>query len=88
MTTTVFIVPATTDQAGQCRIVAREGKVSSARDDYRKAPSAWKEIGLMNSSGHLVCLDADNLDIVDELKSCEPLRAGLQFQVEDAQAFA
>ncbi|KVP75343.1 hypothetical protein WJ96_06165 [Burkholderia ubonensis] len=77
-----------TDQAGQCRIVSREGKVASARDDYRRNPNAWKEIGLMNSRGRLVCVEADNLAVVDELKSCEPLMAGLQFEVEDALALA
>lgn len=88
MTTSVYIVPAMTAQAGQCRIVARNGAVSSARDDYRRNPNAWSEIGLMNSRGHLVCIQADNLAVVDELKSCEPLAAGLQFKVDDALAFA
>lgn len=83
MTTSVYIVPAMTDQAGQCRIVAREGSVHSARDDYRRDPAAWKEIGIMNSRGRLVCLSADNLAIVDELKSCEPLMAGMQFEVDE-----
>ncbi|KVP39703.1 hypothetical protein WJ87_05835 [Burkholderia ubonensis] len=77
-----------TDQAGQCRIVSRDGKVASARDDYRRNPDAWKEIGLMNSRGRLVCIEADNLAVVDELKACEPLMAGLQFEVEDALALA
>jgi hypothetical protein len=88
MTTTVYIVPAMTDQAGQCRIVSREGTVASARDDYLQAPDNWKEIGLMNSRGQLVCIEADNLDVVDELKACEPLMAGLVFEVEDVQALA
>lgn len=88
MTTSVYIVPALTDQAGQCRIVSRDGKVTSARDDYRRNPSAWHEIGLMNSRGNLVCISADNLAIVDELKSCEPLMAGLQFEVDDVPAIA
>jgi hypothetical protein len=86
MTTTVYIVPALTDQAGQCRIVSREGEFDSARDDYRLNPDAWKEIGIMNSRGKLVCLEAGNLDIVDELKASEPLMAGLVFEVEDVQA--
>lgn len=88
MTTSVYIVPAMTDQAGQCRIVAREGRVRSARDDYRRDPAAWKEIGIMNSRGRLVCLSADNLAIVDELKSCEPLMAGMQFEVDEIEAIA
>lgn len=88
MTTSVYIVPAMTDIAGQCRIVAREGKVNSARDDYRKNPDAWKEIGLMNSRGMLVCLAADNLGVVEELKACEPLMAGMQFEVPEVEAIA
>ncbi len=86
MTTTVYIVPAMTDQAGQCRIVSREGEVASARDDYRHNPDAYKEIGIMNSRGKLVCIVADNLDVVDELKACEPLMAGMVFVVEEVQA--
>lgn len=85
MTTTVYIVPAMTDQAGQCRIVSREGVFKSPRDDYRQSPGAWKEIGIMNSRGKLVCLEADNLDVVEELKSAEPLMAGLVFEVEEDQ---
>jgi hypothetical protein len=85
MTISVFIVPALTDMAGQCRIVARSGEVSSARDDYRANPQAWREIGLMNSHGRLVCLDADNLVVIDELKACEPLAAGLQLKVDDLE---
>jgi hypothetical protein len=88
MTTTVYIVPAMTDQAGQCRIVAREGEVDSARDDYRRNPDTWQEIGIMNSRGKLVCIEAANLDIVDELKASEPLMAGLVFEVEDVRALA
>ncbi|HDR9105374.1 hypothetical protein [Paraburkholderia sp. A3RO-2L] len=88
MTTSVYIVPAMTDQAGQCRIVAREGSVPSARDDYRRNPQAWKEIGIMNSQGRLVCLEADNLAAYDELKACEPLMAGLHIEVDEQQAIA
>lgn len=80
---TVYIVPAMTDLAGQCRIVARAGEVDCARDDYRANPDAWKEIGLMNSRGKLVCLTAAPA-VVDEMKSCEPLMAGLVFEFDHA----
>lgn len=83
MTTTVFIVPNASSQSGQCRIVVREGSVASAPADYRMNPSAWKEIGQMNAQGRLVNIDADRDDIIDELRFCEPLYAGLQFEVED-----
>jgi hypothetical protein len=83
MTTTVFIVPNASGQTGQCRIVVREGSVASAHADYRANPAAWKEVGQMNSQGRLVNIDADRADIIDELRFCEPLYAGLQFEVED-----
>lgn len=82
MTTTVYIVPAVTDQGGQCRIVSRPSKVRNARDDYRHNPSVWGEIGLMNSRGMLVCIVGD-VSIMDELKSCEPLMAGMEFEIDE-----
>lgn len=72
---TALIVPAMTDQAGQCRIVSRPGKWPNALQDYRQSPNAWKEVGLMNSRGRLVCVDDSNLR--EELQDCEPLMAGL-----------
>lgn len=77
MTThTALIVPAATDVAGQCRIVARRGDVPDALASYRENPDPWKEVGLMNSRGELAsCEPYGNL--VEELKSCEPLRAPL-----------
>lgn len=81
MTRTLYIVPAQTDQAGQCRIVAAEGKVMSPRFSYRQFPERWSEVGLMNSQGKLVCLDAPKA-VWDELKECEPLMAGTQFFTE------
>ncbi|MHB1665861.1 hypothetical protein [Thiomonas sp.] len=77
---TLYIVPTTLPKiAGQRRIVGREGDWS-ARDSYRNDPSQWKEMGLMASDGHLVCLDAGP-EAYLELKSCEPLMAGLQIRV-------
>jgi len=72
-----YIVPALTDQAGQCRIVFREGFTGSARDDYRSQPDAWSDVGLMNSRGQLVCLQAP-AQVAKEFKDCEPLMAGMQ----------
>lgn len=83
MTTTVYIVPAKNGDTGACRVVIREGKVASPPDDYRHNTQAWKEIGLMNSHGRLITIDADRDDIIDELRFCEPLHAGLHFEVED-----
>lgn len=74
---TYLIVPAWSDQAGQCRIVARDGEFVGALHHYRGHPSAWQEVGLMNSHGQLVCLEAP-ASVVQEFKDCEPLMAGFQ----------
>lgn len=77
--TTVYIVPAWSDQAGQCRIVSRQGFWPNARDSYRESPGAWQEIGLMSSSGELRCLTAP-AKVFNELRTSEPLAAGTVFQ--------
>ena len=77
---TLYIVPALTDIAGQCRIVARDYVEGSARDNYRKEPEQWREVGLMNSRGKLICFDGSD-QARQELKNCEPLMAGLVFEV-------
>ncbi|GBG14259.1 uncharacterized protein NMK_1824 [Novimethylophilus kurashikiensis] len=84
---TLFIVPALTDQAGQCTIVGYPGRDypgKSALNSYRTFPHLWKDVGLMNSSGKLVCLDAQYgaCGGADELRACEPLMAGLEFDVD------
>lgn len=74
---TYLIVPACTDQAGQCRIAQREGDIADALKDYRADPDAWSDVGLMNSRGNLVCLNAPSV-VYQEFKSMEPLMAGTQ----------
>ncbi|EGQ62637.1 hypothetical protein GGI1_14059 [Acidithiobacillus sp. GGI-221] len=76
---TVYIVPAMTNQEGQCRIVAAEGFYGSPRDSYEKHPKRWKEIGIMNSAGKIVCLEAGP-QATAEMKDCEPLMAGAFFK--------
>lgn len=80
---TLFIVPALTDQAGQCRIVGSPGIFQSASHNYQANPSAWQEVGLMNSRGELVCLNKRYSAAGGwaELKDSEPLMAGCQFTV-------
>lgn len=78
---TVYIVPAWSKQAGQCRIVAREGTIERPNLDYKENPRLWSEVGFMNSRGELVCLSA-NHETYAEVKSCEPLMAGIVFQLE------
>lgn len=79
---TYLIVPAMTDQAGQCRIVRHPGRKACALADYRLRPDEWSEAGLMNSSGKLVCLDAP-AELHEEMKGDEPLAAGLIYYSED-----
>lgn len=76
---TVYIVPALTNQAGQCRIVAAEGFYGAPQDSYEKHQKRWKEIGIMNSAGKIVCLEAGPQSTA-EMKSCEPLMAGAFFK--------
>lgn len=75
---TAYIVPAWSDQAGQCRIIAAEGKIADPRSSHSKFPKLWHEVGLINSAGRLVCL-TDQGNLRDELESCVPLAAGLVF---------
>lgn len=88
---TLLIVPALTDQAGQCRIVGYPGTDypgDNALRSYREHPSLWKDVGMMNSRGALVCLEPDYgaCGGWDELKACEPLMAGMELTVALADA--
>lgn len=78
---TVLIVPAWSDQAGQCRIVARstDDPIRNALKDYREQPDQWLEVGLMNSQGKLVCYTGLPFEL-DEIEDCQPLSAGLVFE--------
>ena len=75
--TDYLIVPAWSDQAGHCRIVARESDGNGGHDlqHYRAHPEQWKEAGLMNSQGRVVCLNAP-AEVLQEFRDCEPLMAG------------
>lgn len=74
--TTYYIVPAWSDQAGQCRIVSFEGDPENAPRHYKENQASWKEVGLMNSRGDLIYLNASP-EAIQEFKDCEPLMAGL-----------
>jgi hypothetical protein len=80
---TVYIVPAWSDQAGQCRIVATvtAQKLSNVARDYDHYPDKWREVGIMNSQGKLVCYDGKPEERA-EILSCEPLAAGMVFEFE------
>lgn len=73
---TAFIVPAMTDQAGQCRIVAALGHVPDPLSAYRADPEPWFEVGTMTSRGNLACCERIGT-LEEQLISCGPLSAGL-----------
>lgn len=75
---TYLIVPAFSDMAGQCRIVARDGDHKEALRNYRADPSKWSEVGLMNSRGSLVCMDGPK-ELIEMMKADEPLAAGYEY---------
>lgn len=80
---TVLIVPAVTDQAGQCRIVQTGtfAKIRNPLADYRLNPHLWHEVGLMNFAGELVCYEGPDEES-EHIRDCEPLAAGLVFVLE------
>lgn len=81
--TTLYIHPALTDQAGQCRIYALEGAlVRQARDHYRLFPELWREVGIMNSRGKLVCFEGPDFQRQDLVDS-QPLMAGTTFSYDE-----
>jgi len=84
LTFCVYIVPAWSDQAGQCRIVGRHvsdevAKTLNARDSYREAPNLWAEVGHMTSAGKLGSFSGSPA-LLEELVNCEPLMAGIVFK--------
>lgn len=84
---TAYIVPAWSDQAGQCRIVIADGRYEDPARSYKVNPHLWKEVGIMNSQGRMVC--CDNIgNLRQELKDCEPLMAGLTIRVQTSPAAA
>lgn len=88
---TYLIVPAWSDQAGQCRIVAKRHHERDDEDvsphpglkDYRADPSQWFEVGIMNSQGHIVCLSPTHPSHYPYIQQDEPLMAGLAYTFID-----
>lgn len=78
-----YIVPAWSDQAGQCRIVSRqvEGRIDASAS-YRAAPELWAEAGIMNGRGKIVCLNDKHA--FEEMSQDEPLMAGMQYSLPAA----
>jgi len=69
----------------QSRIYAKYDwdKRRAASDDYVLFPDTWKEVGLMNSAGKVVCFSGPAVDYAMLLDS-QPLMAGVTFTVEAA----
>lgn len=79
---TYLIVPAWSEQAGQCRIYSFTNHPTDPLAHYRAYPQAWKEVGIMNSRGQLVCLTAPS-HVYQEFKDSEPLMAGTVFTFDE-----
>jgi hypothetical protein len=75
-----YVVPAWSEQSGQCRIVSRqvEGRIDAAAS-YRATPELWTEAGLMNSRGKVVYLNDKHA--FEEMSQDEPLMAGMQYSL-------
>lgn len=84
---TLYVAPNVTDRGTHNRIYAATvaDSVNSAWYSFKNNPRIWKEVGLINSEGKLVCLAACK-DVWDEVKSCEPIIAGATFQFESLSA--
>lgn len=81
---TLYIAPAFSDQAGQCRIYATNALFNaSAASHYRLHPQLWKEVGLMNSRGRLVCFEGA-AEQRQDLTNDQPLMAGLTYTYDEA----
>ena len=82
--TTIYIKPALTDQAGQCRIYSTQAIFNStAGRHYDQHPHLWNEVGIMSSRGKLVCFDGPDFQRQD-LLDCQPLMAGLTFTYSES----
>lgn len=82
--TTIFIAPASGDtHHPQARIYASEALFNGAPlNHYRNFPHLWKEVGLINYQGRLVCFDGTERQRED-LIDAQPLAAGYAFFYED-----
>lgn len=87
MSTLIYIAPAFgEDHHPQCRIYMHMGAwpkmITSVADHYRRYPEQWREVGLMNYQGKLVCFEG-NPKHMAELVNSQPLMAGAFFTFED-----
>lgn len=76
---TVHIVPAFSDQAGQCRIYARPGNHPDPARHYLHEQDQWHEIGIMDSKGNLRCIEPKYQELSHEV----PLRGGATYYFDE-----
>jgi hypothetical protein len=89
MRVTYLIVPAVTDRATQCRVVAKqhEDLPGPGLADYRRDPDSWREAGIVNARGELVCLDCTHPSHSHSMKRDQPLYPPTTYTfVEDTDA--
>lgn len=77
----MYIAPALTEVGSQCRIYQHPDNVKDPRAHYRSRLREWREIGLMDSRGRLVCCEPGPAH--SELSACAPLMGGLVIHLED-----
>ena len=84
MTTTYLIVPALTDQSGQCRIVSTKTQLGACQAlvHHRRWPEDWAEVGHTDARGRIAFLAAP-CSHWDSLTDDQPLLAGLTYTFED-----
>lgn len=77
----LYIQPAMTDIAGQCRIYWVPESQREPRLQTQKERDSWREVGIMASDGHLVCMDYRYQNVIT--RADEPLMAGTVWTLED-----
>lgn len=60
------------------RVVCADGHVVGALRSYRSNPDAWREAGIVNSRGDLVCLDGPDC-IRTDMRDAQPIAGGNVF---------
>lgn len=73
----LYIKPALTDIAGQCRIYYVPDQARPPHKSDWKDQDDWEEVGLMNSRGELVCISAEFNTVIT--RADEPLMAGTTY---------
>ena len=76
----------------QCRVVYGKGDLSinsnlSPRDSYNKHPECWKEVGVMNHTGKLVCFEGHHPNVYRLLVAQQPLMGGSSFMFNNEGEF-